>query len=875
MKGKTIRLTVLTMLLLTLLAATSFATLLQSNIGKVYADPGWLTGWSYRMKLTVKSDLVDQDLTNFPILVKLDSTFFDFNLAGINGEDIRFTSSDGTTLLKYEIERWSRTSAKAEIWVKLPSVSGTVDTDFYMYYGNTGASDAQEPANVWDSNYKMVQHLEETSGPVTDSTSYGNDGTAYNGTIRDAAGKIDGADHFDGVDDCIGVPHDDSLNLGTGDFTISVWVKFNASTASADADIVRKGNTVTGPKNYKLELVSSAISGVVYDSAGTIVTTPETYSDNNWHFAVFRRESTSIYLYVDGNLKASAGSAGRDVSNTANMGIGSKDDYKDDHFNGTIDEVRVSNTARSVAWIKASYFAMNNQLLTYPLPPSNDAWADPTCRYRIKITFKNSGSSTDLQNFPVLVVLNNTNKVDPLLYTRTNKTDIRFYNGSTLLPKETELWNTGGNSYIWVKVDKIPKSDAGYIYAYYNCSGSKNLDSPTSVWPMSEYAMIQHLEEASGNRADSTSNNNAGTPASGVSKTTTPPGGKIDGADKFDGSTSGYTSVPDADSLDFGTSSFSYSFWFYSTAGGTQDILDKKLGTATGIYAGYKLTISSESTVGFSAVLGDGVSGHNVRLDTGTDSRRGGNVWAMCTVVVNRTSQTMTIYMDGSTKTSPSWTASILSVGSVSNMRALRLGGTTNGTSNRYFSGHLDEVRISKVARSPDWIKADYLSTKNSFLAFGSPETGSRTIDSCDSGGVKKDEFTISDTVHVKGTGGYAASTTYPLYIVSDTAWTDGMNIPPIRIKSTTVTSDASGNIPTTSVWSPTLAPGKYDIIVDVTNPGVYDKGIDALDDGQVQVTAGFFVIPEYALGTILALAMCFGGVLVYRKYKHNKPKPF
>ena len=34
-------------------------------------------------------------------------------------------------------------------------------------------------------------------------------------------------------------------------------------------------------------------------------------------------------------------------------------------FDGLIDEVRISNVARSAAWIKASYNSLNNSLLTY------------------------------------------------------------------------------------------------------------------------------------------------------------------------------------------------------------------------------------------------------------------------------------------------------------------------------------------------------------------------------------------------------------------------------------------------------------------------------------------------------------------------------
>ena len=76
------------------------------SIQEAQADPGWLTGWSYRKQITIDETKVDDDLTDFPVLVGLaSSTNFDFTKASSTGADIRFTSSDEATRLKYEGER--------------------------------------------------------------------------------------------------------------------------------------------------------------------------------------------------------------------------------------------------------------------------------------------------------------------------------------------------------------------------------------------------------------------------------------------------------------------------------------------------------------------------------------------------------------------------------------------------------------------------------------------------------------------------------------------------------------------------------------------------------------------------------------------------
>ncbi len=148
---------------------------------------------------------------------------------------------------------------------------------------------------------------------------------------------------------------------------------------------------------------------------------------------------------------------------------------------------------------------------------------------------------------------------------------------------------------------------------------------------------------------------------------------------------------------------------------------------------------------------------------------------------------------------------------------------------------------------------------------------GGPSIESSDSVGNKKDTFTLSDTVYMYGNQ-YDPDQEYTIYVVADTSWTDGMAIPTrIAGTATTATSDASGNIAVTQIWSPPLTPGKYDIVVDVNGNDLYDIGIDALDDNDIQVTAGFFVIPEYTFGTILGLVAFFAAFGVFLRLKRIK----
>ncbi|MDH5688906.1 MAG: DNRLRE domain-containing protein [Candidatus Bathyarchaeota archaeon] len=135
------------------------------------------------------------------------------------------------------------------------------------------------------------------------------------------------------------------------------------------------------------------------------------------------------------------------------------------------------------------------------------------------------------------------------------------------------------------------------------------------------------------------------------------------------------------------------------------------------------------------------------------------------------------------------------------------------------------------------------------------------TIESCDSGAVTKDEFLPGQDVYAKGTG--FVDNTYDMYVVKDTTWNDGMAIPE-RVPGTTETVSCVSGAFLELVWAAPLIPGKYDIVVDVGGNGVYDAGVDPLDDMDVGL-AGFFVVPEYPLGTILGVAMCFAALAVLK----------
>ena len=93
------------------------------------ASAGWLSGYTYRTKVTVTNP-ADR------YKISLTSGELDFTKAEADGEDIRFTLSDGITLVDYWFETYDSSAQTADIWIEDTSN----DTTLYLYYGDSSAS---------------------------------------------------------------------------------------------------------------------------------------------------------------------------------------------------------------------------------------------------------------------------------------------------------------------------------------------------------------------------------------------------------------------------------------------------------------------------------------------------------------------------------------------------------------------------------------------------------------------------------------------------------------------------------------------------------------------------------------------------------------
>lgn len=353
------------------------------------ASPGWLSGWDKRVKLTIDNTDIGETLTNFPVLVYLstssgrgpDDVSFIFDEVGANSLKIAFTTSDGETELYGEVEKWDFGNEQAWLWVKVPSISSSVNTDFYMYYDNDHADNTDyigikqsTPAqNVWDNNFLLVLHLDETGGDGTtryDSTSNDNDFTAVDITTPDATGKIDGADDFSQANTDYHERTTNNFNLQV--FTIEGWLNRDSDV---DYDTLLRVSTAAGPSGWHIRVKPEDVlqfEGI--NGAGGVswtISSTGTLAIDTWYYVVgtFAGNGETAYAYIDGTQDGST-TGETNVYGTSVARIGATP--QGSHwFDGTIDELRFSNVTRSASWIAATWESGIDDLIDFGVEEEN------------------------------------------------------------------------------------------------------------------------------------------------------------------------------------------------------------------------------------------------------------------------------------------------------------------------------------------------------------------------------------------------------------------------------------------------------------------------------------------------------------------------
>lgn len=319
--------------------------------------------YTYQRALVVNHLLIGTaDQTNLPVLVAFTSTTMKVvgsggHVQNSSGFDIIFStvSGCGSSPIFWEIESYSSTAGTLLFWAQVPSVSHTVDTTFYMCYGNSMISSFQSTASsVW-GGYAAVYHL--TNGSVLSlagSTATPNNLTNTN-TVTAGTGLVDGGASLASASTQYLTSPVGQGATNASDFTGETC--FNTGNNRGSNRSILDARVGTGHAGSIVFIDTSGKLNFYINNYGPFASS-SAVDDSTWHCAALAYDHVGLMLYgyLDGAQVVSQSTPFPSVGAGANVSNIGADFNPASFFNGSIDEVRMAGgTFKSAGWLYASY----------------------------------------------------------------------------------------------------------------------------------------------------------------------------------------------------------------------------------------------------------------------------------------------------------------------------------------------------------------------------------------------------------------------------------------------------------------------------------------------------------------------------------------
>jgi methionine-rich copper-binding protein CopC len=358
---------------------------------------GWYYSgqWLKRVKITIDEYQVRNDLSDFPIYVDLSdlsgTDFFDYVKS--DGSDIRVTTSSGDTEIPREVVYIDTVNKKGELHFKADgTLSGSANTDFYIYYDNASATEPGEDStygsqNVWTNSFAAVWHMAQTPiasvVSIMDSTANNNDGTPDNtwpGPTLTNNSLVGKSISFDGT--FVDIPASSSMypsNISL--LTISKADKlYQDNTGNSIANTVFQkgsGTAYDGYLQYVLPEGGTYTSGYSTNAKSRfkvvvgkgskydwVTANKAVQSATDWHViqsSYIDSGSKEFRLYQFGNLDKEELTTGSISATNATSRIAQVPSFlsNDEYFRGQIDEIRYSSVRRSSDWMFSEFVSLS------------------------------------------------------------------------------------------------------------------------------------------------------------------------------------------------------------------------------------------------------------------------------------------------------------------------------------------------------------------------------------------------------------------------------------------------------------------------------------------------------------------------------------
>jgi hypothetical protein len=356
------------------------------------------------------------------------------------------------------------------------------------------------------------------------------------------------------------------------------------------------------------------------------------------------------------------------------------------------------NVTDGTHWARKTYSFTTG----YPSPfdPFDYGW-----QYRKQITVDHTQVAGDLESFPVLL-----STIDPdLIKAQADGDDLLFMNGAGAAVKlrhEIESFNqVTGSLTVWVNIPALSSAQDTVFYVYYGNPSAVNQAYPQKTWN-SHYLSIWHLNETNGIAIDSTGTHN-GIPHNGVVQGSS---GKIGCAYLFDG----VDDYVDAGNI-YIQDETTISYWIKTTTTIESGIIGDfthLTGNGRGFLAGVNVATSN----GYPYFR----TYNNARdLDLTAPINLIDGQWHFITNTFE-SSGIGRIFIDG-----VSAVASTEGHELKASDHKLTFGGD-DGTTFTDYSGKIDEIQISNIVLSQEWIETSFINQNDppGFFSIGPEESG-------------------------------------------------------------------------------------------------------------------------------------------------------
>ena len=337
-------------------------------------------GWQHSGSLFILTTPEGANLTasaverDFPLLVRLHKDFFDFAQAKANGEDVRFSSSDGTPL-PCQIEEWDAARGIASIWVRIPVIKGNARQEIRLHWGKSDAAGESSGSAVFNESngYLSVWHL---NAPVQDEV--GTLASKDVGTTA-TAGLIGPARHLAGNQGVFGGDKITSYPTGALAHTSEAWFR----PEKPNATVLAWGNEQAQGKVVMQFRSPPHINMDCYFSDAGVASTGR-IALAEWTHVAHTYSKGEARLYVNGVLEGTTKgrSAPLNIRSPARLWLGGW--YNNYDFVGDLDEVRVSKVVRSADWVRLQYENQKAlQTLVGPMVQPGSAFAVSPARLTV------------------------------------------------------------------------------------------------------------------------------------------------------------------------------------------------------------------------------------------------------------------------------------------------------------------------------------------------------------------------------------------------------------------------------------------------------------------------------------------------------------